>query len=91
MEGKQVLAVCDKELVGKTLKSDKIEFTVYESFYGGFPIEEEELIELIAENYNVNLIGKKCVSIAQGKGLLNESSIIFIESVPHAQIFKLKL
>jgi len=90
MQGKHVLAVCDKELLGKTLKSEKIEFTVYESFYSGFPIEEEELVELIAEHCNVNLVGKKCVSTAQGKGLLNESSIIFIEGVPHAQIFKLR-
>ena len=91
MEGKQVLAVCDKELIGKTLKTEKINFTVYESFYGGFPIDKKELVELISENSNVNLVGKKCVSTAQGKGLLNESSILFIGGVPHAQIFKLNL
>ncbi|MCX6802143.1 MAG: DUF424 family protein [Candidatus Diapherotrites archaeon] len=84
-----VLAACDRELLGKTLEQEKISFTVYESFYGGEIVGKKELLELLDENENINLVGKKCVAIAIEKGLIKESSIIRIKGIPHAQIFKL--
>lgn len=88
---KSVLAVCDKDLLGKSLKSGKIKFKVSESFYGGRKVKEKKLRKLLEENNNINLIGEKCVKIALEEKLINENSIIKIENVPHAQIFKIKL
>jgi hypothetical protein len=90
VEGSQsVLAACDKELLGKTLEQGKISFTVYESFYGSRIVKKKELLELLEDNENINLVGKKCVGLALEKGLIKESSIIRIKGIPHAQIFKL--
>ena len=47
--GNSVLAVCDKELLGKTLKRGAIEFTVSEKFYGKEAITKEKLAELLQE------------------------------------------
>lgn len=88
---RSVLAACDKELLGKTLKQGKIHFTVSESFYGGELIERKKLLELLEEHENINLVGEKCVNAALEKGLINEGSIIRIKGVPHAQIFKLNV
>jgi len=85
-----VLAVCDKELIGKTLEDGKICFTVSESFYGGRLIGEEELSGLLGEHDNINLIGERCVKAALEKGLIREGSIIRIKGVPHAQVFRLE-
>lgn len=84
-----VLAACDSGLVGKTLSDGKIEFRVLESFYGTDEVPVEKLLELLEEHDNINLVGKQCVNAAIGKGLISKRSIIRIEGVPHAQIFKL--
>ena len=85
-----VLAACDRELIGKTLAEGKIRFKVSESFYGGTLVKEEELLGMLEEHDNINLVGKKCVNAALGKGLIRESGIIRIKGVPHAQVFKIE-
>ncbi|KHO54885.1 MAG: DUF424 family protein [Candidatus Diapherotrites archaeon] len=85
----EVLACCDKELLGKTLQEGEITFEVRESFYKGFEISEEKLGELLKEAENANLVGEKVVRIALKKGLINEKSIKLIKNVPHVQIYKL--
>ena len=86
--GNSVLAVCDKELLGKTLKRGAIEFTVSEKFYGKEAITKEKLAELLQEFENINLVGKKSVGLALRKNFLSQKNIIDISGVPHAQIFR---
>ncbi|HLD58080.1 MAG TPA: DUF424 family protein [archaeon] len=83
-----VLAVCDRELLGKTLKRGELEFKVSESFYGNKGITEAKLKKLLHEFGNINLVGKKSVGIALKERLLSEKNIIDISGVPHAQIFQ---
>jgi len=84
-----VLAVCDKGLVGKTLKEGKIELSVSQGFFGGEQITEAELRELLHEFENINIVGNKAVKIALEEELALEESIIEIENVKHVQIFKI--
>ena len=84
-----VLAVCDKELIGKTLSEKEICFTVSEKFYKEKEIHESKLREMLKEFDNINLIGKKSVGIALNEGLVEEKNIIKIKNIPHIQIFKL--
>ncbi len=84
-----ILAVCDKELLGKTISSEKIELTVSQRFYGGDEITQKELLKLVNESDSLNLVGNKCIEILQKKGLISESSIINISDIKHAQIYKI--
>lgn len=88
--GQSILAVCDKEILGKTLENEKMEFKVSEKFYGGEGITEEELLEKLKEHNSANLVGNKCVGILQEKGLINESSIIMINDIKHVQVYNLE-
>ncbi len=83
-----MLAACDKELSGKTLKNDEIEFFVSEKFYGNAEISEEVLAELLNEFGSINLVGKKSVGVALNEKIIREKSIIKISGIPHAQIFR---
>lgn len=89
INGKKILAVCDENLIGKKIETEKIEFFVSERFYGGQKITTEELIELFEEFDSINLIGNNCIEILQKKGLINESSIININNTKHVQIYKI--
>jgi len=84
-----VLAVCDKEHLGKTYEDEKMCFTVSEKFYGGEKVTEKELLKLIEEFGSANLFGNKCVGIAEKEGLISETSIIKVKGIKHAQIYKL--
>ncbi|VVB98856.1 Uncharacterised protein [uncultured archaeon] len=89
MNGQQVLACCDRELLGKTISDNEREIVVSEYFYGGEKISEPELAGLLMEAGNANLVGNKCVGVAIKEGLITERSIIKIKGVNHAIIIKL--
>lgn len=89
IQGFNVLACADKNLIGKTLKDKKLEVTVSENFYKGEETDEKKLQHLLAAADNINLFGKKCVGIALKKGFIKEQDIIKIAGVLHAQIYKI--
>ncbi len=88
VEYKTILAVCDKEHLGKKFEEGEISFTASEKFYNGQDITEEELNKLLDEADSINLFGDKCVTIAQKKGIVGEKSVIKIKGIKHAQVYK---
>ena len=83
-----ILACCDIELIGKTLKEKDIEMNVSENFYKEKEVNEIELKKLLKKANNINLLGKKCVKVALTEGFINKKDIIKISGVPHVQIYK---
>jgi len=84
-----ILAICDCELLGKTLREGKIVFHVKEEFYKGGRVSVEEALAMIENSTIVNMVGKNCVEKAIKKGYVHPEAILRIEGVPHAQIIKL--
>ena len=84
-----LLAICDTEILGKTLREGKIVFNVKEEFYKGARVAIEEAVDMIANSTIVNMIGKNIVKRAIEKGYVHPEAVLNIEGVPHAQIVKL--
>jgi hypothetical protein len=84
-----ILAVCDCEILGKTLREGNIVFHVKEDFYKGRKASLEEAVGLISNSTIVNLVGKHCVENAIAKGYVHPDAVLKIEGIPHAQIVKL--
>jgi len=84
-----LVAICDKQLLGKTLTDGKIRFKVSEEFYGGELVEAKTCIRHLAKATIANMVGKKSVQTAIKAGLVHEQAIIYIEGHPHAQWVKL--
>jgi len=84
-----VLAICDVELLGKTLREGKIVFKVKDEFYNGGKASVEEAVSMINNSTIVNLVGKCCVEKAIERGYVHPEAVLHIEGVPHAQIIKL--
>jgi uncharacterized protein len=84
-----LLAICDCEILGKTLREGKIIFQVKEEFYNGARVTVDEAMGMIENSTIVNMIGKNCVEKAIKKGYVHPEAILNIEGVPHAQIVKL--
>jgi len=89
-QGKHVLiAACDLDLLGKTLKFGKLDFRISQSFYGGFNVSVDEAIDLIKQGTTVNIIGSVLVKKAIEEGVIHPKAVIEISGIPHAQIVRL--
>jgi len=88
--GKYVLlAMCDAEILGKTLREGKIVFCVKEDFYKGARVNIEEAVSMIQNSTIVNMVGKNVVKKAIEQGYVHPEAVLNIEGVPHAQIVKI--
>jgi len=84
-----VLAICDSELLGRTLREDKIVFHIKSEFYNGGKTTVEEAVAMIENSTIVNMIGKNCVEKAIQRGYVHPEAVLLIEGIPHAQIVKM--
>jgi len=84
-----LLAICDCDLLGRTLREGKIVFHIKDEFYNGGKVGVEEAVGMIENSTIVNLVGKYCVEKAISKGYVHPEAVLQIEGVPHAQIVKL--
>ncbi|MFZ5955408.1 MAG: DUF424 family protein [Nanoarchaeota archaeon] len=85
-----VVAVCDKELIGKSFQENQKQLDLTGDFFRGEEKTKEEMIEILddmrKEDASFNIVGKKSCEIAKQIGLINEEGIIYIESVPVALV-----
>jgi len=84
-----LLAICDCEVLGKTLCEGKIVFCIKEDFYKGVKVDVDEAISMMERSTIVNMVGKNIVRKAIEKGYVHPEAVLNIQGVPHAQIVKL--
>ena len=84
-----LLAICDCEVLGRTLREGKIVFQVKDEFYNGGKVSVEEALGMIENSTIVNMVGRNCVERAIAKGYVHPEAVLRIEGIPHAQIVKL--
>ena len=88
-EGNKVLlAICDEELLGKTLREGKIVFKISEDFYKGKKTSVDQAVSMIENSTIINLIGNECVKKAIENGYVHPEAVLKIEGISHAQIMK---
>ncbi|MGB9939668.1 DUF424 domain-containing protein [Methanosarcina sp.] len=87
--GEHVLvAACDKEVLGKTLKRGNTAVEISRAFYEGEYVSEEELQKALEGATTANLFGEKTIKCAIKCRLIDPDSVIIIDNVPHAQSFR---
>ncbi|MCL7411445.1 MAG: DUF424 family protein [Methanosarcinaceae archaeon] len=82
-----IVAVCDKDLLGKKLKQGNTTVDISEEFYKGDIVSEEQIIEVLTNATTANLFGERAVACAIKCGFVDPECVIIINGVPHAQIF----
>ncbi len=80
-----LVAACDAELIGKTLREGEIEFHVSKEFYADVLGDEEMLKKHLAKATIANLVGHKAVKCGIEMGMIDEENILKIAGIPHAQ------
>ena len=87
---RNVVAICDSDLIGKTLQEGKKYLFVNPNFYQGEEKDEKQVLEIIekgsAEDYTFNIVGEESVNLALKSGIIREEGISKIQGVPLALI-----
>jgi len=85
---RDIVAICDSDLLGKTFEEGKLQIHVKESFFKGEEMNKAQTIELIKdmamEDATFNIVGKKSVECAIEAGLVSKEYVIVIQGVPVA-------
>ena len=84
-----IVAVCDRELLNTTISNGELSVQITEWFYGNCPASEDMVRDALKKAGNINLMGKRSVSIAIDMGLITPSGCIMIGEIPHAQVYSL--
>ena len=82
---RDVVAVCDSDLIGKKFEQDDLQLNITERFYKGKPVDEDELVRILRDAEILNIVGKESISIALKAGVISKQNIITIAGIPHAQ------
>ena len=88
-QNQRMVACCDRELLGNTLKDGDIHFEISEKFYGEQEGTADELRHELAGCTIANIVGERAVGVAIDCGAVDADSVIYISGVPHAQMMRL--
>ncbi len=89
----EILAICDEDLLGKTLSNDKIRMKVLVGFYKGQSISISDALHLMRRYGNINILGS-VIELGIEKKQINENAVIWFndeedKKVPHLLIFSI--
>ncbi|MCD6330607.1 MAG: DUF424 family protein [Thermoplasmata archaeon] len=85
VQNEVLVAACDAELIGKTLKEGEIEFHVSKEFYADVLGDEELLKKHLVNATIANLVGHRAVKCGIEVGIIDKENVIKIAGIPHAQ------
>lgn len=86
-----VVAICDADLLGKTLQDQGLKISVSEKFYGGFKASLSEALKLLEDATTANLLGESIVAAAIDAGFIHRDAVTRIASIPHAILVKIAI
>jgi len=89
-EHTEIVAVCDENLLGKTIKEGEKEIIISENFFKGELKKEKEVVEILKQSSNANLIGNESVECGLLAKIITEDNMLFCGGVKHAQFYSLE-
>jgi len=84
-----MLNICDKELLGKTLNRDNFRLKISEKYYAEKIVEKEEARDLLQKSDNINMVGKEIIDLSVNMGIGSHEGVKVIDGVPFLIVFKM--
>jgi len=87
---RDIVAVCDSDLIGKVFEEKEFQLYVKESFYKDKEVSGQELKQLIEEMSRedaiFNFVGSESIQTALEIGIIKKEGIKKIQDVPFAMV-----
>ena len=85
---RNVVAVCDEDILGKKFEEGKKQLDVRENFYKDREVSSEDLAKIMKmqkkEDATFNIVGIESVSLALEEGIITENCVGKVDGVPFA-------
>lgn len=88
-QGQLLIAVCDKEIIGKKFHEGELMLSLDSGFYKGIDASESDVKEALLCATIANIAGEKAIACAVECGCVDPDTVIFIEGIPHAQMVRI--
>jgi|APFre7841882654_1041346.scaffolds.fasta_scaffold68355_2 hypothetical protein len=85
-----VLALCDKDILGKKFEDSKRVLDLSSNFFKGAEMPKDGAMALIKKAYSLNAVGEESVDLAIECGAVEKTHVIFVKKIPHAQTVCMK-
>lgn len=86
---RNVVSLCDSDILGKKFEEGKFQLDIRENFYKDREVEEEEAVETLIrqsqEDSTFNIVGQKSIAAARKAGIVS-GEISEIAGIPFALI-----
>ena len=87
---RDIVAICDSNLIGKRFEEEEKQLNIKESFYKGEEKTKEEVLKIIKEmnleNATFNIVGEESINTALESGIINKETIKKIDEIPFAMV-----
>jgi hypothetical protein len=87
---RDVVAICDSDLIGKRFEEGKFQLDIKESFFKGEKKSKEKATKIMQdmskEDATFNIVGEKSVNTALKAGIITKKGIKKIQGVPFAMV-----
>lgn len=87
---REIIAICDSNLIGKIFEEGKFQLDLKESFFKGEEKSKEELIKIMKnmarEDAIFNIVGKNSIDCAIDAGIVSKDGIKKIQDIPFAMV-----
>lgn len=87
---RDVVAICDSDLIGKNFEEGEFQLDVKESFFKGKDLPKEEIERMIRtmkiEDATFNIVGKESVELALNTGAISQEGVKEISGIPFALV-----
>ena len=86
-----LIAVCDKDICGKVLKTADVDVNINPRFYKDKEGNEDRVAAVLNAAFAANFFGEKSVKLAIKLGLVDKSNVKIIDGVPHAHMIHMTI
>ena len=87
---RDIVAICDSDLLGKKFEEGNKQIDIKESFYKGEEKNKEDALKIIQdmskEDATFNIVGKESVNTALEAGIISKEGIKKIKGIPFALV-----
>ena len=83
-EGKVIISIADKDLIGKEFEEGEKYLQIPKSFYDGEELEEEETLKLLSDANSLNIVGEKSVGFCVKNKVVDKKHILKVKKIPFA-------
>lgn len=87
---RDIVAVCDSNLIGKRFEQGRFQLDVKESFFKGEKFSEKEIIKIMQDMLNedaiFNIVGEASVNAGLKAGIISQKGIKKIQGVQFAMV-----